>query len=174
MTPPRAPKPRKAARQVVTRRRPDIGVVLEAVRETREEVREMRGQMKVVIEALQDRPTRGELAEFRREVAEVHGELRADLGDQRRQLNLVTDAVRTLHQDVRRLVKRADANDTRADANDRRAEANEARADANEARMDTVIEELRGLRKDFANCAQASDLRLLEQRVTVLERHAGR
>ena len=80
---------------------------------------EIRGQMKVVIEAVQDRPTRGELGDL---------------------LKVVTDAIQE--------------RPTRAE-------------------LEVVTEELRGLRRDVAGHAQAAELRALEQRVTVLERHGG-
>jgi hypothetical protein len=39
--------------------------------------------------------------------------------------------------------------------------------------MTLVVGELRGIRKDMAGHAQASELRALDQRVTALERRAG-
>jgi hypothetical protein len=41
------------------------------------------------------------------------------------------------------------------------------------SQMALVIGELRGLRRDVAGHAQASELRALDQRVTALERRAG-
>jgi hypothetical protein len=94
------------------------GVVLE----------DIRGQMKVVIEALRGTATSGEL----RDLA-TRTETRMDL---------FSDALRVTRAEVA-------------------------------ARFDDVERELRAVRQDVARQAQGSEIKGLEQRITVVERHLG-
>jgi hypothetical protein len=101
------------------------GVVLE----------DIRGQMKVVIEALRGTATSGEL----RDLA-TRTETRMDL---------FSDALRVTRAEVA------------------------ARFDDVDKRFDDVERELRAVRQDVARQAQGSEIKGLEQRITVVERHLG-
>ena len=101
------------------------GVVLE----------DIRGQMKVVIEALRGTATSGEL----RHLA-TRTETRMDL---------FSDALRVTRAEVA------------------------ARFDDVDKRFDDVERELRAVRQDVARQAQGSEIKGLEQRITVVERHLG-
>jgi archaellum component FlaC len=56
---------------------------------------------------------------------------------------------------------------------DQRFDQIDQRFDQIANQMTLVVGELRGIRKDMAGHAQASELRALDQRVTALERRAG-
>jgi hypothetical protein len=101
------------------------GVVLE----------DIRGQMKVVIEALRGTATSVEL----RDLA-TRTETRMDL---------FSDALRLTRAEVA------------------------ARFDDVDKRFDDVERELRAVRQDVARQAQGSEIKGLEQRITVVERHLG-
>jgi len=96
---------------------------------------EIRGQMRVVIEALRGTATSGEL----RDLA-TRTETRMDL---------FSDALRVTRAEVA------------------------ARFDDVDKRFDDVERELRAVRQDVARQAQGSEIKGLEQRITVVERHLG-
>jgi hypothetical protein len=109
---------------------------------------EIRGQLKVVIAAVQDRPTRGELGDLLKVVTDAiqerptRAELKVVTEELRGESRLVIDALRLTKGEI-------------------------------EGRLEGIGQELRGLRQDVARHAQVAELRALEQRVTVLERHVG-
>jgi tetrahydromethanopterin S-methyltransferase subunit G len=69
--------------------------------------------------------------------------------------------------------ERLDGIDKRLDGIDKRLDGIDKRLDGIEERVGGVEHELRGLRQEVARNAHGSELRAIEQRLTVLERHAG-
>ena len=111
------------------------GVVLE----------DIRGQMKVVLEALQGTATSRELRDLAIRTENIGN-----------RVDLLSDALRLTRAEV---AARFDGVDQRFDGVDKR--------------FDGVEQELRAVRQDVARQAQGSELKALEQRMTVVERHLG-
>ena len=107
---------------------------------------DLRGQIKVIAEGLLDRPTRTELAVKFDRIDEQF----ARIDDQFAHVN-----------------ERFDANEAKFDARFAKLENQVALLIDAAARQ--TREDIRSLRQDLANQSQASELRVLERRVTVLE-----
>jgi septation ring formation regulator EzrA len=136
------------------------GVVLE----------DIRGQMKVVIEALRGTATSGEL----RDLA-TRTETRMDLFSDALRVTRAEVAARFDDVDKRfdDVDKRFDGVDKRFDDVDKRFDGVDKRFDGVDKRFDDVERELRAVRQDVARQAQGSEIKGLEQRITVVERHLG-
>ena len=96
------------------------------------------GQMKVVLDRLNDTATRGEVMEVMTHVENLGG-----------RMGLVEDVTRQ----------------TRKELGETRNELG--------GRLDGLEQEVRGVRQDVARQAQGSELRALDQRMAVVERHLG-
>ena len=96
------------------------------------------GQMKVVLDRLNDTATRGEVMEVMTHVENLGG-----------RMGLVEDVIRQ----------------TRKELGETRNELG--------GRLDGLEQEIRGVRQDVARQAQGSELRALDQRMAVVERHLG-
>jgi hypothetical protein len=96
------------------------------------------GQMKVVLDRLNDTATRGEVMEVMTHVENLGG-----------RMGLVEDVIRQ----------------TRKELGETRNELG--------GRLDGLEQEVRGVRQDVARQAQGSELRALDQRMAVVERHLG-
>jgi len=103
------------------------------------------GQMKVVLERLNDTATRGEVMEVMTHVENLGG-----------RMGLVEDVIRQ----------------TRKELGETRKELGETRNELG-GRLDGLEQEVRGVRQDVARQAQGSELRALDQRMAVVERHLG-
>ena len=101
--------------------------------------------MKVVLERLGDTATRGEVMDVMTHVQNLDG-----------RMGLFEDVLRQTRKEV---AARFDDVDKRFDGVDKR--------------FDGVEQELRAVRHDVARQAQGSELKALEQRMTVVERHLG-
>jgi chromosome segregation ATPase len=139
---------------------------------------DLRGQIKVIAEGLLDRPTRTELEVKFEHINEqfVHINDRFDANDKK--LDARFDANETkLEARFDRIDERFDRNDERFDRIDQRFDANEAKFADFQNQIALLIdaaarqtrEDIRSLRQDLANQSQASELRVLDRRVTVLE-----
>jgi|HubBroStandDraft_2_1064218.scaffolds.fasta_scaffold1047816_1 hypothetical protein len=103
------------------------------------------GQMKVVLDRLNDTATRGEVMEVMTHVENLGG-----------RMGLVEDVIRQ----------------TRKELGETRKELGETRNELG-GRLDGLEQEVRGVRQDVARQAQGSELRALDQRMAVVERHLG-
>ena len=103
------------------------------------------GQMKVVLDRLNDTATRGEVMEVMTHVENLGG-----------RMGLVEDVIRQ----------------TRKELGETRKELGETRNELG-GRLDGLEQEIRGVRQDVARQAQGSELRALDQRMAVVERHLG-
>jgi hypothetical protein len=103
------------------------------------------GQMKVVLDRLNDTATRGEVMEVMTRVENLGG-----------RMGLVEDVIRQ----------------TRKELGETRKELGETRNELG-GRLDGLEQEVRGVRQDVARQAQGSELRALDQRMAVVERHLG-
>jgi uncharacterized coiled-coil DUF342 family protein len=119
-------------------------------RESLELAERIEGQMGMLMDAF--RVTRGELGETRKELGETRGEL----GETRKELGET----------------RGELGETRKELGEMRKELGETRTDLG-ARIDGLEHEVRGVRLDVARQAQGAELRALDQRMTVVERHLG-
>jgi chromosome segregation ATPase len=127
-------------------------VILEEMRGNFVVLEEMRGNFNVVIEMVRDCATR-------REVAELRENLSA-------RMDLFTDALRVTRDEVKQNTTRLDGVDGRLDSVDRRL-------DGIDKHLDEVRLEIRGVRHDVAQHVERAEMRALEQRMTVVERHLG-
>ena len=124
-------------------------VVLEHLRDQRVFLEQMGGQMRVVSERALDTLTKRESLEL---AERIEG-----------QMGMLMDAFR---------VTRGELGETRKELGEMRKELGETRTDLG-ARIDGLEHEVRGVRLDVARQAQGAELRALDQRMAVVERHLG-
>jgi hypothetical protein len=110
------------------------------------------GQMKVVLDRLNDTATRGEVMEVMTHVENLGG-----------RMGLVEDVIRQTRKEL---------GETRKELGETRKELGETRNELG-GRLDGLEQEIRGVRQDVARQAQGSELRALDQRMAVVERHLG-
>jgi hypothetical protein len=141
-------------------------VVVEQMRGQMVVLEQMRGQMDVVVERLNDTPTRGE---FMGVVTQIEG-----LGGR---MGLFEDVLRHTRRELgetrKELGGRLDGVDCRLDGVDSRLDGVDSRLDGVDSRLHGLEHEVRGVRQDVMRQAQGSELRALDQRMTVVERHLG-
>jgi chromosome segregation ATPase len=138
-------------------------VVLEHLRDQRVFLEQMGGQMRVVSERALDTLTKRESLELAERIEGQMGMLmdafrvtRGELGETRKELGET----------------RGELGETRKELGEMRKELGETRTDLG-ARIDGLEHEVRGVRLDVARQAQGAELRALDQRMTVVERHLG-
>ena len=127
-------------------------VVLEQMRGQMVVLEQMRGQMDVVVERVNDTATRGEVRDVVTHVENLGG-----------RMGLFEDALRQTRKEVA----------ARFDGVDKRFDGVDKRFDGVDKRFAGFEQDLRAVRQDVARQAQGSELKALEQRMTVVERHLG-
>jgi hypothetical protein len=120
---------------------------------------QMRGQLDVVVERLNDTPTRGEFMGVVTHIENLGG-----------RMGLFEDVLRQTRRELGE--SRRELGETRKELGETRKELG-GRLDGVDSRLAGLEHEVRGVRQDVMRQAQGSELRALDQRMTVVERHLG-